>query len=106
MPVLIPGLMTMIAAQLFDLGTFVTMIRRLGPASETNPFVVDALANHGLPGLVVGKAVLMLFIVALTMVLGRRSSLADRRVTAIVLGVSIVAGLIGGGSNALTMVSN
>lgn len=103
MPVLIPGLMTMIAAQLFDLGTFVTMIRRLGPASETNPFVADALANHGLADLVVGKAVLMLFIVALTFVLSRQSRVVDRRAAAIVVGVSIVAGLIGGGSNALVL---
>lgn len=103
MPVLIPGLMTMIAAQLFDLGTFVTMIRRLGPAAETNPFVAGALANHGLPDLILGKAVLMLFIVALSIVLSRQPRLIDRRMTAVVLGVSIVAGLIGGGSNALVI---
>jgi hypothetical protein len=33
MPLLVPALLTMVAAQLLDLATFVTMVRRLGPSS-------------------------------------------------------------------------
>jgi len=103
MPALFTGLITMVTAQLLDLGTFVTMIRRLGPRAEANPFVADILADHGLPLLVLGKVLVMLFVAALAVVLAHRASPSDRRVAALVLGVSIAAGIIGGGSNALVI---
>lgn len=102
MPLFI-ALITMVAAQLLDLGTFVTMIRRLGPGAEANPLVAGALAHDGLPMVVLGKLVLMLFVASLTVVLVRRATPLDRRMAALMLGVSIVAGVIGGGSNAIVL---
>jgi len=103
MPVVFMGLMTMVAAQLFDLSTFLAMLRRVGPAAESNPFVVDAMTNHGLPILVVAKLVTMGFVTALTIVLVRTQRPSRARVAAFVVAISIVAGLIGGGSNALVL---
>jgi hypothetical protein len=71
MSVLFTGLMTMVAAQLFDLSTFLAMLRRVGPAAESNPWVVNALTTHGLPMLVIGKLVVMGFVAALSVVLAR-----------------------------------
>jgi len=65
MPVVFMGLMTMVAAQLFDLSTFLAMLRRVGPTAESNPFVVEAMMNHGLPILVIAKLVTVGFVAAL-----------------------------------------
>jgi hypothetical protein len=103
MPVVFTGLMTMVAAQLFDLSTFLAMLRRLGPAAESNPFVVDALTSHGLAILVIAKLVVMGFVAALTVVLIHSQRPSQARLAALVVAISIVAGLIGGGSNALVL---
>jgi hypothetical protein len=103
MPVVFMGLMTMVAAQLFDLSTFLAMLRRVGPAAESNPFVIDAMMNHGVPILVIAKLVTMGFVAALTVVLVRTQRPSRARVAALVVAISIVAGLIGGGSNALVL---
>jgi len=103
MPVVFTGLMTMVAAQLFDLSTFLAMLRRVGPAAETNPFVVDTLTNHGLPILVIGKLVVVGFVAALTVVLIHSQRPSQARIAALVVAISIVAGLVGGGSNALVL---
>ena len=103
MPVVFMGLMTMVAAQLFDLSTFLAMLRRVGPTAESNPFVVDAMMNHGVPILVIAKLVTMGFVAALTVVLVRTQRPNRSRVAALVVAISIVAGLIGGGSNALVL---
>jgi hypothetical protein len=103
MPVVFTGLMTMVAAQLFDLSTFLARLRRVGPAAESNPFVADALTNHGLPVLVIGKLITMAFVAALTVVLVRSQQPSRARVAALVVAISIVAGLVGGGSNALVL---
>jgi hypothetical protein len=103
MPVAFMGLMTMVAAQLFDLSTFLAMLWRVGPAAETNPFVVDTMMNHGLPILVIAKLVTMGFVAALTIVLVRSPQPSRARVAGLVVAISIVAGLIGGGSNALVL---
>lgn len=103
MPLLPPAVLTMVAAQLLDLGTFVTMIRRMGVHAEANPFVVGVLENGGLTSLVLAKLALMVLIgaVAVALVAMRRRELA--RAGWVVLGCAIVAGVIGGWSNALTM---
>jgi hypothetical protein len=87
MSVLFMGLMTMVAAQLFDLSTFLAMIHRHGSAVESNPLVSGALSNDGL----------------VTVVLVRTDRPSQARIAAVVIGVSILAGLIGGGSNALVL---
>jgi hypothetical protein len=103
MRVVFMGLMTMVAAQLFDLSTFLAMLRRVGPGAESNRFVVDAMTSHGLPILVIAKLVTMGFVAALTIVLMRSERPGRARVAALVVAISIVAGLIGGGSNALVL---
>jgi hypothetical protein len=103
MPVLLPSLLTMVAAQLFDLGTFVQMLRRVGPAAETNPFVAGALSSDGLPTIILAKLVLVLFLASLAVVLTRARQPRAGRIAAFVIGASIVAGLVGGGSNALAI---
>jgi hypothetical protein len=103
MPVVFMGLMTMVAAQLFDLSTFLAMLRRIGPAAESNPFVVTAMTDHGVPILVIAKLVTMGFVAALTIVLVRTQRPSSARIAALVVAISIVAGLIGGGSNALVL---
>ena len=93
----------MVAAQLLDLVTFVTMIGRVGVRAEANPFVVDVLERGGLPDLVLAKVALMVLIGAVAvclMALGRRGSAG---VGWAVLGIAIAAGVVGGWSNALTM---
>jgi uncharacterized membrane protein len=103
MSVLFMGLMTMVAAQLFDLSTFLAMIHRHGSAVESNPLVSGALSNDGLVTVVLAKIVLMVFVAALTVVLVRTDRPSQARIAAVVIGVSILAGLIGGGSNALVL---
>jgi hypothetical protein len=103
MSVLFRGLMTMVAAQLFDLSTFLAMIHRHGSAVESNPLVSGALSNDGLAAVVFAKLILMALVAAVTVVLVRTDRPGQGRIAAVVIGVSIVAGLIGGGSNALVL---
>jgi hypothetical protein len=97
------GLLTMAVAQLFDLGTFVTMVRRLGPSAEANPIVSAILGSDGLSVLVLAKLLLVVVVggvaVSLMTTRGPRARLAGQ----VLLTCAIVAGLIGGWSNALTM---
>jgi hypothetical protein len=101
------ALLTLTTAQLFDLGTFVRMIGWEGSASETNPLVHLLLIDFGLPFVVVAKIVALSLAVAIIGVLagraatGRSSTASDhRRLIATVFAVAILAGLIGGLSNA------
>ncbi len=103
MPVLFTGLLTMAVAQLFDLGTFVAMVRRLGPGAETNPLVTDLLGAYGFPMVALAKVALVVLVAAITIILRQRTRRLERSLGAVVLGVAIVAGLIGGGVNSLTI---
>jgi hypothetical protein len=102
-PLLTAAILTMTTAQLFDLGTFVTMVRRLGPAAEANPIVTALMESYGYPMAAIAKVAVVALVVAVSVVLMRRDRPIDRFVTAAVLGVAIVAGLVGGGTNALTV---
>ena len=103
MPLLAPALLTMVAAQLLDLGTFVTMIRRLGPGAETNPIVLSMLGSGGLGDVVLAKIALVALVggVAVALMVGRAQG--ARRAGGALLAFAIVAGVLGGWSNALTM---
>ncbi|HET7031282.1 MAG TPA: hypothetical protein VFI34_12275 [Candidatus Limnocylindrales bacterium] len=88
-------------AQALDLGTFVRMIERHGAASEANPLIASILADHGLPVVAVAKmAGLALVVAAIVTLTGRRDQPAHPRLAAIVAAVAIVAGLVGGWTNA------
>jgi uncharacterized membrane protein YtjA (UPF0391 family) len=103
MPLLVPALLTMVAAQLLDLATFVTMVRRLGPSSEVNPIVSAVLGSGGIAAVVVAKLLLVVMVgsVALSLMSGHERGL--RRAASVLLACAIVAGIFGGWTNALTI---
>jgi hypothetical protein len=100
------ALLTMITAQLFDLGTFVRMVEWHGSAAEANPLVHGLLIGFGLPFVAVVKVAALSLVVAIVAVLaGRAAAGAGRpagaaRLIGVVVAVAIVAGLLGGFSNA------
>jgi hypothetical protein len=98
------ALITLTVAQLFDLGTFVRMVVGHGPSVEANPLVRYLLTDYGLPTLVVAKvAVLSLVVAVVAHLAGRAAQPEHRRLVATVLAAAIVAGLVGGWSNATVM---
>jgi hypothetical protein len=99
------ALLTLGTAQFFDFGTFVTMVTRYGPAAEANPIVKALLISHGLPLLFIAKLSLVALVAAVVAVLvERQEGRPSPRLAASVLGAGIIAGLIGGASNALTLI--
>ncbi len=103
MPILGPALLTMVAAQLLDLGTFLTMVRRVGFAGEANPLAANVLAGGGLGLLVLAKLALIVLVgsVVVGLVAFRRPWF--KRAGWALLAFAIVAGVLGGWSNALTI---
>ena len=98
------AVLTLSAAQLLDLVTFVRMIGVHGSTAEANPFVRLLLVEHGLPLLVVAKIAALAVVVAVTVVLaGRAGSSAHRRTVTAVVATAVAAGVIGAWSNALTL---
>lgn len=104
MPVFTLGLLTMAVAQLLDFTTFAMMMERLGPGSEANPLVAQLVDSHGIVLVALGKAAVVLFVASVAVLLGTRNRPAShRRLAAIVVAIAIIAGIVGGGSNALTI---
>lgn len=101
MPVLVAGVLTMSAAQLFDLATFVTMVHKLGPAAELNPLVGALFAVYGYPMVAIVKIVLLALVSAISTILIVRT--ARPRLAAGLVGLGILIGLIGGLSNAIAI---
>jgi membrane-associated phospholipid phosphatase len=85
-------------AHAFDFTTFLAMVGRHGLGAELNPFVQRLSETLGLPGLLLGKGALVIYVAAVvTVIAGRRPRLA------IVLAVvGTAAGLVGGVSNVAT----
>jgi hypothetical protein len=95
------AIITVTVAQLFDLGTFVRMIAVHGAAAETNPLARYLLVDYGMPTLAVAKIVVLSLVVAVVVELAGRSSQVNHRgIVAAVVAVAILAGVIGGWSNA------
>jgi len=97
MRVMVAAVLTMSAAQLFDLGTFVAMTQRLGPHAEANPLVGLLYASYGYPMVAIAKVVLLSFVTAVGAILASRA--AHPRVAAGIVAMAIVIGLMGGISN-------
>lgn len=98
------AVLTMAVAQFFDFGTFFVMVQRHGAGSEANPLVAGILTDLGVPAAALVKAALVLLVAATAAILARGpGSGRGRRVASVVLGVGIVAGLVGGCTNALTL---
>jgi hypothetical protein len=102
-PVLRFRLAALLAAQLFDFGTFTVMVSRHGIVSETNPIVAHGFVAFGLPLVAVAKGALVLLVGSILVILGRAWAAAPmtRRVATSVALVAVASGLLGGISNAI-----
>jgi hypothetical protein len=103
-PVLRLRIAALVAAQLFDYGTFTLMVERNGIRAELNPIVANGFAAFGLPIIALAKLALVVLIGSIIVVLAqdRRSSPATMRLATFVAMIAVVAGLLGGISNILT----
>jgi hypothetical protein len=101
MPVVVAGVLTMSAAQLFDLATFWTMVHRLGPGSEVNPLVGALFAVHGYAFVAAAKVAMLALVTAIGAILIRQQRTA--RLAAIVITIGTVVGLAGGISNSVAI---
>src|SRR6185437_7692402 len=97
MPVLVAAVLTLSAAQLLDLATFMTMIHRLGPGAEVNPVVGVLFGAYGFPLVAIAKVVLLAVVTAIGAILLKRAG--TTKIAVAVLAVGIVIGLAGGISN-------
>ncbi len=103
MPILVPAVLTMVAAQLLDLATFVRLVRSVGIAGEANPFVIGLFQDGGLPTLVLAKLALVVLIGSVAVVLLTARGRTAHRAGGVLLAAPIVAGILGGWSNVLTI---
>ena len=93
----VAAVVTMSAAQLFDLATFMAMVRRLGPEAEANPLVALLFALYGFPLVAIAKVAMLAFVTAIGAVLLKGSGTGP--VVAAVLAAGIAVGFAGGVSN-------
>jgi hypothetical protein len=98
--VLLP-LVTLGTAQFFDLGTFLVMIGLHGPGAELNPVVSAMFLGYGTPMVAFAKLALFVLVAATAIVVSRAGPSGRSRLSGLMVGSGIVAGLIGGLSNAL-----
>ena len=104
MPVFTLSLVTMAAAQFFDLATFAAMIQRVGPHAEVNPIVQSMMGSLGVTPVMISKALLVIAVGVVAIILTNHGDkTAHRWVARSVVTVAILAGLLGGLSNALTI---
>lgn len=103
-PVLRLRLAALLAAQLFDYGTFTLMVERHGIRAELNPIVAHGFATFGLPIIALAKLALVVLIGSIIVVLAQDRTASPRtmRVATFVTMLAVVGGLIGGISNVLT----
>jgi hypothetical protein len=103
MPLMSLAVVTMTFAQILDLGTFVTMVRRVGIEAELNPVVAGLITDYGIPMAAIAKVALMALVIAIALILAQRPGRLDRVASVTVLAAAIVAGIVGGATNVLTM---
>jgi hypothetical protein len=96
-------LAALLAAQLFDFGTFTLMVGRHGIAAEMNPLVAQGFVAFGLPILVVVKLALVVLLGSIVVLLARDgpSRQSVRGLAASITILAVVGGLVGGISNVL-----
>jgi len=94
------ALLTLTSAQLFDLGTFVRMIDGQGLSAEANPLVHFLAVDFGVPFVAVVKIVALSLVVSVIAVVASRASSHHAVLIGGVFAIAIVAGLVGGWSNA------
>jgi hypothetical protein len=104
MPLFTLSLVTMAAAQLFDLATFAAMVERVGPHAEVNPIVQSMLGSLGVTPVAITKALLVILVGSVAIILTNHGDkTAHRWVARSVVTVAILAGLLGGLTNAMTI---
>ena len=101
MPLLAAAVLTMSAAQLLDLATFVAMVRAVGPEAEANPLVVFLFGAYGFPLVAIAKILLLAATTAIVALLLGVRSRPHPRMAAAVIAAGIVVGLVGGLSNSV-----
>lgn len=102
-PILRFRLAALLAAQLFDFGTFTLMVSRHGIAAEMNPIVAQGFDSYGLPILVVVKLALVVLLGSIVVLLAREGSSRQsvRGLAASITILAVTAGMVGGISNVL-----
>ncbi len=102
-PILRFRLATLLAAQLFDFGTFTLMVGRHGIAAELNPIVAQGFEIYGLPVLILTKLALVVLLASIVVLLTRDgpSRRAVPGLAAFVTICAVIGGLVGGISNVL-----
>jgi hypothetical protein len=101
MPIVVAAVLTMSAAQLLDLVTFMNMVKTVGPVAEANPLVATLFGAYGFPMVAIAKVVLLALTTGVAAVLLRPPR--HSRLLATVFAVAIVVGLVGGVSNAIAV---
>jgi hypothetical protein len=101
MPFVVAAVLAMSAAQMFDLGTFVTMVHRLGPGAEVNPLVSVLFGAYGYPLVAIAKVVMLALVTAIGAILLKRQR--TTRLAGAILVLGILVGLAGGISNAIAI---
>ena len=97
-------LVVLMLAQALDLATFTAMVRTHGVAAEANPLVSELFDALGMPGVVIGKAFLIVLIGALCLAAAASTpSRTWRVVGGLPMALAITIGLIGGISNAAVL---
>lgn len=100
MRVLVAAVITMLAAQLLDLATFVQMVDRVGPHAEANPLVATLFGAYGMPLVAAAKVALIALLTAIVAALmARPAARLAVPVTVFIISAAIVAGLVGGATN-------
>lgn len=96
--------LTLFAAQGFDFATFNAMVARQGASAEANPLVQGLFVNMGPLAVVGAKLALIVLIAALAVAATARGRQGTwRAVGGLPLALAITAGLIGGITNAATI---
>lgn len=104
-PILRLRLATLLAAQLFDFGTFTVMVGRHGIVTELNPIVAQGFVVFGLPILALVKLALIVLLGSIVVLLARDhpTHRAIPGLAAAITLIAVIAGLVGGISNVLVI---
>ena len=101
MPLLVAAVLTMSAAQLFDLATFLTMVHRLGPAAEANPLVTLLFGAYGFRMVAIAKVTMLALVTAIGAILLKQRGTGP--LVGGILALGIVIGLAGAVSNMIAI---
>ncbi len=96
---LVPSIAALALAHAFDYFSFLAMMARHGLAAELNPIVVQLAQEVGIPGLTIAKMATVIFACAAVWIVAK----TRRRFALAVIVPGVIAGVIGGFSNVLTI---